>query len=95
MVIGMKKEVVNIGFGNLVAAGRIVAVLSPGSSPMRRLKEESRKQGKLIDATHGRRCRSILITDSDHVILSPVQVETIGQRYCENRGSSATSLLEE
>lgn len=85
-----KRDVVNIGFGNLVAADRIVAVLAPGSSPMRRLKDESKKNGKLIDATHGRRCRSILVTDSDHVILSPVQVETIGQRYCENRGSAAS-----
>jgi regulator of extracellular matrix RemA (YlzA/DUF370 family) len=81
----MKKEVMNIGFGNLVVISRIVAILVPGSSPMRRLKEESKKNGKLIDATHGRRCRSILITDSNHTILSPVQVDTIGQRFCEER----------
>ena len=81
----MKKELMNIGFGNLVVVSRIVVMLAPGSAPMRRLKEESRKNGKLIDATHGRRCRSILITDSDHVILSPVQVETIGQRFREDR----------
>ena len=81
----MKKELMNIGFGNLVVVNRIVAMIAPGSAPMRRLKEERRKNGKLIDATHGRRCRSILITDSDHVILSPVQVETIGQRFCGDR----------
>jgi regulator of extracellular matrix RemA (YlzA/DUF370 family) len=81
----MKKELINIGFGNLVVVTRIVAILIPGSAPMRRLKEESKKNGRLIDATHGRRCRSILITDSNHTILSPVQVETVGQRFCEER----------
>lgn len=71
---------VNIGFGNIVSLSRIVAVVNPGSSPMKRMKDEARKRGKLIDATEGRKTRSIIITDSDHIILSALQVETILQR---------------
>lgn len=77
-------KLVNIGFGNVVAAGRIVAVLAPDSAPMKRLKELARESGKLVDATQGRRTRSIIITDSDHVVLSSVQVETIAQRLSES-----------
>ena len=76
-------KLINIGFGNVVTAGRIVAVLMPDSAPMKRLKELARESGKLVDATQGRRTRSIIITDSDHVILSSVQVETIAQRISE------------
>lgn len=61
-------------------AGRVVAVVGPAAAPVRRLREEARERGKLIDATQGRKTRSIIVTDSDHVILSAVQVETIGQR---------------
>lgn len=68
---------VNIGFGNVVASNRIVAIINPGSSPVRRLKEQAHKAGKLIDATEGRRTRSIIITDSDHLILSAVGIDTI------------------
>ncbi len=77
---------VNIGFGNVVAAGRVITVIAPGSSPMRRLREEARERGKLVDATQGRRTRSIIVTDSDHVILSAIQTETITQRFNEMRG---------
>jgi len=78
---------VNIGFGNIVSLSRIIAVVNPGSSPMKRMKDEARKRGKLIDATEGRKTRSIIITDSDHIILSALQVETILQRINEiNRG---------
>lgn len=73
-------KLINIGFGNVVAAGRIVAVLAPDSAPMKRLKELAKESGKLVDATQGRRTRSIIITDSDHIILSSVQVETVAQR---------------
>ncbi len=73
--------IVNIGFGNAVAAGKVVAVLSSAPAPMKRLKEEAKNRGKLIDATAGRRTRSIIITDSDHVIMSAVQSETIAQRF--------------
>ncbi|WP_173894075.1 DUF370 domain-containing protein [Thermodesulfovibrio sp. N1] len=74
---------VNIGFGNIVSLSRIVAIVNPGSSPMKRLKDEAKARGKLIDATEGRKTRSIIITDSDHVILSALQVETILQRINE------------
>jgi len=72
--------VINIGYGNVVSASRIIAVVSPDSSPIKRLREEAADRGKLIDATQGRRTRSIIITDSDHVILSSLQVETITHR---------------
>jgi regulator of extracellular matrix RemA (YlzA/DUF370 family) len=71
---------VNIGFGNVVVAARVVAVVHPGSSPARRLKDDARDGGRLVDATQGRRTRSIIVTDSNHVILSAVQGETISQR---------------
>lgn len=73
-------KMVNIGFGNMVSAGRIVAVISPDSAPVKRLVQEGRERGVLIDATYGRRTRSVIITDSDHIILSAVQPETIAGR---------------
>ena len=76
----MTIALVNIGFGNVVAAARVVAVIHPGSSPARRLKDDAGEAGRLIDATQGRRTRSIIVTDSNHVILSAVQGETISQR---------------
>ena len=78
-------SIINIGFGNVVSASRIIAVVSPGSSPIKRMREEASERGKLIDATQGRKTRSIIITDSDHVILTALQAETITQRF-----SSAT-----
>ena len=77
---------INIGFGNVVSADRVVAILAPDSAPMKRLKELARESRKLLDATQGRKTRSIIITDSDHVILSPVQVETVAQRISEASG---------
>ena len=77
----MQGKLLNIGFGNVVVSARVVAIVSPQSAPMKRLKEEARSAGKLIDATQGRRTRSIIITDSDHIILSAVQSETIAQRF--------------
>ena len=76
----MALTLVNIGFGNVVVASRVVAVVHPGSSPARRLKDDARDGGRLVDATQGRRTRSIIVTDSNHVILSAVQGETISQR---------------
>ena len=76
----MGSRLLNIGFGNSVVADRIVAIVSPSSAPMKRLKEDARQANKLIDATMGRRTRAIIVTDSDHVILSGVQAETIAQR---------------
>ncbi len=72
---------INIGFGNVVSASRVISVVAPGSSPIKRLREEATERGKLIDATQGRKTRAIIITDSDHVILSALQVETITQRF--------------
>jgi regulator of extracellular matrix RemA (YlzA/DUF370 family) len=70
----------NIGYGNLVAAGRVIAIVSPQAAPMKRLREEASGRGKLVDATQGRRTRSIIVTDSDHVILSAINPETIAAR---------------
>ena len=78
----------SIGYGNLVAAGRVIAIVSPGSSPMRRLREQAVQAGLLIDATEGRRTRSILVTDSGHVILSAINPETIASRFAQGDVSS-------
>lgn len=77
----MDHRLINVGFGNLLVAGRIVAVVNPKSSPMKKLKDQARELHRLVDATEGRRTRSIIVTDSNHVILSSVQPETIGQRF--------------
>ena len=79
----MDGRLINIGFGNVVLSERVVAIVAPSSAPRKRLKEEARERGKLVDATQGRRTRAIIITDSDHVILSAVQAETITQRFLE------------
>ncbi|MFW5730884.1 MAG: DUF370 domain-containing protein [Desulfonatronovibrionaceae bacterium] len=73
-------KLLNIGFGNAVVGTRVVAIVNPGSSPMRRLREDSRSQNMLIDATQGRKTRSLIIMDSNHVVLSAIQPETISQR---------------
>ena len=76
----MANRLLNVGYGNVVAAARVVAVVSPDSAPMKRLKDDARERGKLVDATQGRRTRSILVTDTDHVILSALSAETIAER---------------
>lgn len=76
----MKSFLLNIGFGNVVAAERVVAIVTPGSAPIKRLKDNAKSAGKLVDATQGRRTRALIVTDSDHVILSAVAAETITQR---------------
>jgi len=73
-------KLLNIGFGNFVIADRIIAIVNPNSAPMKRLKEEAKETKRLIDATQGRKTRSIIITDSNHVILSAIQAETVAQR---------------
>ena len=73
-------KLINIGFGNMVSAGRVVAIVSPESAPIKRIVQEARDRGALIDATYGRRTRAVLIMDSDHVILSAIQPETIAGR---------------
>ncbi len=77
----MEQSLLNIGFGGTVVAERVVAIVSPNSAPMKRLKDEARNDKRLVDATHGRRTRSIIIMDSNHVVLSAIQAETISQRY--------------
>jgi regulator of extracellular matrix RemA (YlzA/DUF370 family) len=73
-------KLINIGFGNMVAASRVVAIVSPESAPIKRIISEAKDRGVLIDATYGRRTRSVIITDSDHIVLSAVQPETISNR---------------
>ncbi len=73
-------KLVNIGFGNIVSAGRIVSIISPESAPIKRIVQEARESGMLIDATYGRRTRAVIIMDSNHMILSAVQPETVAHR---------------
>ena len=73
-------KLVNIGFGNIVSANKIVAIVSPESAPIKRIIQEARERGMLIDATYGRRTRAVIVTDSDHIILSAVQPETVAHR---------------
>ena len=77
----MQKKLLNIGFGNTVVADRVVAIVSPSSSPMKRLKDEAREKQLLVDATQGRRTRAVIVMDSNHVVLSAIQFETIAQRF--------------
>ena len=77
-------QLVNIGFGNMISAERMIAIVSPESAPVRRLVQDARETGRVIDATYGRRTRAVIIMDSDHVVLSPLQPETVAGRM-ENR----------
>ena len=79
--VNMEKSLLNIGFGSTVTAERVVAIVAPNSAPMKRLKDEAKNDKRLIDATHGRRTRSIIIMDSNHIVLSAIQAETISQRF--------------
>nr|WP_319779572.1 DUF370 domain-containing protein [Maridesulfovibrio sp.] len=83
-----KQTLLNIGFGNFVVSSRVIAIVNPSSSPMRRLREDARQEGRLVDATQGRKTRSIIVTDSNHVILSAIQAETIGHRYTSEEGDN-------
>jgi extracellular matrix regulatory protein A len=83
-------QLLNIGYGNLVLASRVIAIVSPQSAPMKRLREDAAQRGKLVDATQGRRTRSIRVTDSDHVVLSAVNPETIAGRLSEDPGGSGS-----
>lgn len=73
-------KLINVGYGNIVSSGRIIAIVSPESAPIKRMVQEARENGTVIDATYGRRTRSVIITDSDHIILSAIQTETIAAR---------------
>lgn len=73
-------KLINIGFGNIVSAGRLISIVSPDSAPIKRMVQESRDSGTLIDATYGRKTRAVLIMDSSHIILSALQPETVAAR---------------
>ena len=77
-------KMINIGFGNIVSASRLIAIVSPESAPIKRIIQDARDNGNLIDATYGRRTRAVIITDSDHVILSAVQPETVANRLIDD-----------
>ena len=88
-------KLINIGFGNIVSANRLVAIVSPESAPIKRIIQEARDRGMLIDATYGRRTRSVIITDSDHIILSAVQTETLANRLDDTSSSLADVEVED
>ncbi len=81
-----KQGLLNVGFGNFVVMSRVISIALPSSAPMRRLREDARQDGRLIDATQGRKTRAIIVTDSNHVILSAIQAETVGQRFSAEEG---------
>lgn len=83
----MEVRLVNIGFGNVVAAGRIVAIVGPDSAPVKRVVQEARDRSALIDATQGRRTRAVIVMDSGHIVLCAVQPETVAQRLETGPGS--------
>lgn len=83
-------KLINIGFGNMVSANRLVAIVSPESAPIKRIVQDARERGTLIDATYGRRTRAVLVTDSDHVILSALQPETVANRLDDEEVDEAS-----
>ena len=85
-------KLINIGFGNMESASRLIAIVSPESAPIKRLVQEARDRGTLIDATYGRRTRAVLIMDSDHIVLSALQTETVAGRLA---GKEAAEAAEE
>ena len=89
---GILMNLVNIGFGNMINAARLIAVVSPDSAPIKRIVQESKERGTLIDATQGRRTRAVIIMDSDHVVLSYLQSETVANRL---NGEPDESFAEE
>ena len=85
----MDIHLINIGFGNIVSANRIIAIVSPESAPIKRLITEARERGQLVDATYGRRTRAVIITDSSHIVLSAIQPETVAHRFVINKEGCA------
>jgi len=84
-------KLINIGFGNMVNAARIIAIVSPESAPVKRMITEAKEKGMLIDATHGRKTRAVVVADSDHIILSYLQAEKLGERFNESDNSGEDS----
>ena len=91
----MAIRLINIGFGNMVSATRLIAIISPESAPVKRLVQDARESGRLIDATYGRRTRAVIVMDSDHVVLSPVQPETVANRLSSREMSPGEDEGEE
>jgi len=85
-------KLINIGFGNMIAAGRLIAIVSPDSAPIKRMIQEARERGVLIDASFGRRTRAVLIMDNDHLVLSALQPETVANRVS---GQDVSAVEEE
>ena len=81
-------RLINIGFGNLLAVERIVSIVSPDSAPIKRMIQDARDKGKLIDASYGRKSRAVIFTDSDHIILSAIQPDTISSRIAEEENTN-------
>ncbi len=88
-------KLINIGFGNLVSADRMVAIVSPESAPIKRIIQDAKERGTLIDATHGRRTRAVIITDSDHIILTYLQSETVANRLSDAETGEEEELYDE
>ena len=88
-------KLINIGFGNMVSSGKLVAIVSPESAPIKRIIQDTRDKGMLIDATYGRRTRAVIIMNSGHVILSPILPETIAGRMTDRAASEADDYDEE
>ena len=88
-------KLINIGFGNMVSANRLVAIVSPEFAPIKRIIQDAKERGTLIDATYGRRTRAVIVTDSDHVILSAVQPETVANRLNDRDDDLTEEELEE
>lgn len=87
-------KLINIGFGNVVSANRLVAIVGPESAPIKRIIQEAKDKGRLIDATYGRRTRAVIITDSDHIILSSVQPETVANRLSKEHTEDEEEIEE-
>ncbi len=86
-------KLINVGFGNMVSSDRLIAIVSPESAPIKRMIQEARDRGMLIDATYGRRTRAVLITDSDHIVLSAIQPETVGNRASGKESAASAEVL--
>ena len=88
-------KLINIGFGNMVSASRLVAIVSPESAPIKRIMQDAKELGTLLDGTFGRRTRAVILTDSDHVILSALQPETVANRFNDREDEESAEELEE
>lgn len=86
-------KLINIGFGNIVSASRVVAIVSPESAPIKRIISEARDRGQLVDATYGRRTRAVMIMDSGHVVLSAIQPETVAHRFVANKEAATKEAI--